>query len=213
MTRRPVADDTSGPRRAGRPAIMARSPPDATVMVTLARLRWSARRRRARRSCRVKHLVAGAASRSWMRPVPAQACLRPMAAVRDSARRAPVSLRGLAGSWCAMGITTHAAAVEQRKSLRAFDIPCQVCCPKPLAVSGGQGNASARTCEGVWKPRVCRGRPLSSAAIASSRSWVTAASRRSWAGIGGAGRWCSRCCHAAKGCAGHRNRPPRRCRP
>jgi hypothetical protein len=44
-------------------------------------------------------------------------------------------------------------------------------CPKPLAVSGGQRNASASTSEGVLKPSVCRGRPLSSAAIASSAAW------------------------------------------
>jgi hypothetical protein len=36
----------------------------------------------------------------------------------------PARARGLAGSWCAMGITTYAAALEQRRSLRAFDIPC-----------------------------------------------------------------------------------------
>jgi hypothetical protein len=35
----------------------------------------------------------------------------------------------------------------------------------------GQGNASASACEGVVKPRVCRGRPLSSAAMASSAAW------------------------------------------
>ena len=40
-----------------------------------------------------------------------------------------------------------------------------------VAVSGGQGNASASACEGVWKPRVCRGRPFSSAAIASRTAW------------------------------------------
>jgi hypothetical protein len=40
--------------------------------------------------------------------------------------------------------------------------------PLSLVVSGDQRNASVSTCEGVWKPRVCRGRPLSSAAIASS---------------------------------------------
>jgi hypothetical protein len=34
-----------------------------------------------------------------------------------------------------------------------------------MAVSWGQCNASARTCEGVLKPRVCRGRPLSSTAV------------------------------------------------
>jgi hypothetical protein len=32
------------------------------------------------------------------------------------------------------------------------------------AVSGDQCNASASACEGVLKPRVCRGQPLSSAA-------------------------------------------------
>ena len=37
-----------------------------------------------------------------------------------------------------------------------------------MAVSGGQRNASASASEGVLKPRVCRGRPLSSAAIASN---------------------------------------------
>ena len=37
-----------------------------------------------------------------------------------------------------------------------------------VAVSGSQRNASAWTCEGVLKPRVCRGRPFSSAAMASS---------------------------------------------
>jgi hypothetical protein len=31
-----------------------------------------------------------------------------------------------------------------------------------MAVSGGQRNASASACEGVLKPRVCRGRSLSS---------------------------------------------------
>jgi hypothetical protein len=31
-----------------------------------------------------------------------------------------------------------------------------------MAVSGDQRNASASACEGVLKPRVCRGRPLSS---------------------------------------------------
>jgi hypothetical protein len=35
----------------------------------------------------------------------------------------------------------------------------------------GQGNASASACEGVLNPRVCRGRPLSSAAMASSAAW------------------------------------------
>src|SRR5829696_3030616 len=40
-----------------------------------------------------------------------------------------------------------------------------------VAVSGGQGNASANACEGVLKPRVCRGRPFSSAAIASRSAW------------------------------------------
>ena len=40
-----------------------------------------------------------------------------------------------------------------------------------LAVSGGQRNASASACEGVLKPRVCRGRPFSSAAIASRAGW------------------------------------------
>src|SRR5215207_10085084 len=35
-----------------------------------------------------------------------------------------------------------------------------------LAVSGGEYNASASACEGVLKARVCRGRPLSSAAMA-----------------------------------------------
>jgi hypothetical protein len=39
------------------------------------------------------------------------------------------------------------------------------------AVSGGQRNASASACEGVLKPRVCRGRPLSSAAMASRAAW------------------------------------------
>src|SRR4029453_9010811 len=39
------------------------------------------------------------------------------------------------------------------------------------AVSGGQGNASASASDGVLKFRVCRGRPLSSAAIASRAAW------------------------------------------
>ena len=43
-----------------------------------------------------------------------------------------------------------------------------------VAVSWGQCNASANACEGVLKPRDCRGRPLSSAAIASR------AARSSW---------------------------------
>jgi hypothetical protein len=41
-------------------------------------------------------------------------------------------------------------------------------CPQTRAVSGGHRNASASACEGVLKPRVCRGRPFSSAAMASS---------------------------------------------
>jgi hypothetical protein len=43
--------------------------------------------------------------------------------------------------------------------------------PKSVAVSGGQGNASASASEGVLKPKVCRGRPFSSAAIASRATW------------------------------------------
>ena len=45
---------------------------------------------------------------------------------------------------------------------------------RPLigAGSGGQRNTSASACDGVLKPRVCRGRSLSSSAMASRSSWV-----------------------------------------
>ena len=44
-------------------------------------------------------------------------------------------------------------------------------------VSVCQGNAVSRGCAGVMKSRVFRGRPLSSAAMASSSSWVRSAKR------------------------------------
>jgi hypothetical protein len=84
--------------------------------------------------------------------------------------------------------------------------------PQGVAVSGGQRNASASACEGVLKPRVCRGRPLSSAAIASSVAWSNRRSRRASTSTGGAGRWCSRWCRVARGFAGRRSTPARRCR-
>lgn len=40
------------------------------------------------------------------------------------------------------------------------------------AGSGGQRNTSASACDGVLKPSVCRGRSLSSWAMASKSSWV-----------------------------------------
>jgi hypothetical protein len=44
--------------------------------------------------------------------------------------------------------------------------------PDSGAGSGGQRNTSASTCDGVLKPRVCRGRPLSLSAMASKSAWV-----------------------------------------
>ena len=75
--------------------------------------------------------------------------------------------------------------IETAASLEVAATPPRV----PVRVSGSRGR---------------RGRPLSSAAIASSAAWSSW--RRSplrgryWR----AARWCSRWCHAAKGSAGHR---------
>jgi hypothetical protein len=46
------------------------------------------------------------------------------------------------------------------------------CRPLMPAGSGGQRNTSTSACDGVLKPRVCRGRPLSRSAMASKSSWV-----------------------------------------
>src|SRR6478752_2508166 len=40
------------------------------------------------------------------------------------------------------------------------------------AGSSGQRNTSASACDGVLKPRVCRGRPLSLSAMVSRSAWV-----------------------------------------
>ena len=71
--------------------------------------------------------------------------------------------------------------------------------PDMPAGSGGQRNTSASACDGVLKPRVCRGRPLSSSAMASKSAWVRVRKSRVGAGTGAAARWCSRCCRAATG--------------
>jgi hypothetical protein len=80
------------------------------------------------------------------------------------------------------------------------------------AVSGGQGNASASAGEGVLKPRVCRGRPLSSAAIASRAAWSSwrrsVPRERYWRSRPLVFSLLPRC----QGCAGHRTTPGRRCR-
>ena len=65
---------------------------------------------------------------------------------------------------------------------------------------------------GVSQSRVLRGRPLSSAAIWSSRSGCARPDRACAGGTGAAARWCSRCCRAATASAGRRSRPARRCR-
>src|SRR5665647_2717057 len=61
------------------------------------------------------------------------------------------------------------------------------CRPVLPAGSGGQCNTSASASDGVWNPRVCRGRPLSSSAIVSRSAWVrvrkTTLARRLRAGI------------------------------
>jgi hypothetical protein len=78
------------------------------------------------------------------------------------------------------------------------------------ASSGGQRNTSASTCDGVLKPRVCRGRRLSWSAMASKSAWVRVRKSRV------RGRYWRRSplvfsllprCRAATGSWGHRSRP------
>jgi hypothetical protein len=87
---------------------------------------------------------------------------------------------------------------------------------RPLmpAGSGGQRNTSASACDGVLgNSRVCRGRSLTSRAMASRSVWVRVRKSRRGVGIGAICRWCSRCCRVAKVTWGHRGRPERRWRP
>ena len=71
---------------------------------------------------------------------------------------------------------------------------------------------SSRASAGVFQPRVLRGRLLSAAATASRSSALCRRGRCPWGSTGAAGRWCSRSCRAARGCAGRRSRSAGRCR-
>jgi hypothetical protein len=79
--------------------------------------------------------------------------------------------------------------------------------------SGGQRNTSSSACDGVLKPRVvCRGRSLSSRAMASKSAWVRVRKSGAGAGTDATGQWCSRCSRAARATWGHRSRPAPRWR-
>ena len=76
-----------------------------------------------------------------------------------------------------------------------------------------ESSCSLSASAGVFQPRVLRGRLLR--ACGDGFEVVGGSSgtgRCPWGSTGAAGRWCSRSCRAARGCAGRRSRPRSRCR-
>jgi hypothetical protein len=68
------------------------------------------------------------------------------------------------------GLTAAARILGSDCIARASRVPRRAA--RSGAVSGGHRNASSSACDGVFHPRVCRGRPLSSAATVSRSAWV-----------------------------------------
>ena len=92
-------------------------------------------------------------------------CSRALATVADLACR-------LARSDVGAGSDAHERCVAATAAPTRLDfLDRSSDCPIAPLVSGGQRNAWSSTCDGVLHPRVCRGRPLSSAAMASRPAW------------------------------------------